>query len=71
MSLWIKLKGTHKSSAVFTESGLQVCHLLEVMDETWSHLTLEQWVSPQEIRYHLILTDQSISERQERDSNAD
>lgn len=48
---------------MFTEGGLQVCHLLEVVDETWTHLTL-QWVSPKEIRYHLILTDQSISERE-------
>lgn len=48
---------------MFTEGGLQVCHLLEVVDESWSHLTLEQWVSPKEICYHFIFTDQSISER--------
>lgn len=48
---------------MFTEGGLQICHLLEVVDETRTHLTLEQGVSPKEIRYHLIFTDQPISER--------
>lgn len=54
---------THKSSTMFTEGGLQVGHLLEAVDESRSHLTLEEGVSPEEIRNHLILTDQSVSGR--------
>lgn len=56
-------RDTHKSSTVFTESGLQVRHLLEAVDESWSHLTLQQGVSPKEICYHLILTNQPVSDR--------
>lgn len=51
---------------MFTEGGLQVRHLLEVVDETWTHFTLEQWVGPQEVCDHLSLADQSISERKRR-----
>lgn len=57
------VRGTYESCAVFTEGGLQVRHLLKVVDESWSHLTLQQRVGTEEICYHLILADQSVSER--------
>lgn len=47
---------------MFTEGRLQIVHLLKVVNESWSHLTLEQRVGPEEIRDHLILADQSVSE---------
>jgi len=45
---------------VFAEGGLQVGHLLEVVDEAGTHLALEQRVGPEEVRHHLILTDQPV-----------
>lgn len=48
---------------MFTKGGLQVSHLLEIVDESWSHFTL-YWVSTKKIGHHFILADQSVSKRQ-------
>lgn len=45
---------------MFAEGGLQVGHLLEVVDEAGTHLALEQRVGPEEVRHHLVLTDQPV-----------
>lgn len=52
---------TYKSGTVFTEGGLQVRHLLKVVNEAWTQFTLQQRVGPQEVGHHLILADQPVS----------
>ena len=54
---------------MFTEGGLQVGHLLEVVDEPRPHFTLQHRVSAKKIRHHLILTDQAIPTEEEEDED--